>query len=319
MGEGFHVPVHVGLHLIVKGEHAALFQHPQGLPQQGPLVRARDIVVDIVAHHGVETLIREIQLVRVPMLEYAPGRRALACGVFLAHGLAVAVGRAPIVDAGDRSIRPGQRRPDAQRPGAAAHLYENTPIEELHLSDEVVELLKSERFNNRLLCEIISHEKFKELLADAEIYVDGIATMHFHDTNSSLAALRAMILEEHPEATADRAIKILEACQVEEEDFFCHVTHKTWDAILHDIRKAHENDMESAPDTTPADELIKEVRKAMQSTGDRVQEFLEIFCKAFQLKYKRLTDEERTTLKRLFKRSPLIKNSGINFRRRPWK
>ena len=89
--------------------------------------------------------------------------------------------------------------------------------------------------------------------------------------------------------------------------------------ILHDIRKVHENDMESAPDTTPADELIKEVRKAMQSTGDRVQEFLEIFCKAFQLKYKRLTDEERTTLKRLFKRSPLIKNSGINFRRRPWK
>lgn len=86
-----------------------------------------------------------------------------------------------------------------------------------------------------------------------------------------------------------------------------------------EIRKAHENDMESAPDTTPADELIKEVRKAMQSTGDRVQEFLEIFCKAFQLKYKRLTDEERTTLKRLFKRSPLIKNSGINFRRRPWK
>ncbi len=82
-----------------------------------------------------------------------------------------------------------------------------------------------------------------------------------------------MILEEHPEATADRAMKVLEACQIEEEDFFCHVTHKTWDAILHDIRKAHENDMESAPDTTPADELIKEVRKAMQSTGDRVQQF----------------------------------------------
>ena len=197
--------------------------------------------------------------------------------------------------------------------------YENTPIEELHLSDEVVELLKSERFNNRLLCEIISHEKFRELLADAEIYVDGIATMHFHDTNSSLAALRAMILEEHPEATADRAIKVLEACQVEEEDFFCHVTHKTWDAILHDIRKAHENDSESAPDTTPADELIREVQKAMQSPGDRVQQFTEIFCKAFQLKYKRLLQEERSLLKKLFKKSPLIKQSGMNFRRRPWK
>lgn len=127
------------------------------------------------------------------------------------------------------------------------------------------------------------------------------------------------LLEEHPEATADRAIKILEACQVEEEDFFCHVTHKTWDVILHDIRKAHENDNESAPDTTPADELIREVQKAMQSPGDRVQQFTEIFCKAFQLKYKRLSEEERTTLKKLFRKSPLIKHSGMNFRRRPWK
>ena len=196
---------------------------------------------------------------------------------------------------------------------------ENIELTELHINDEVVELLKSERFNNRLLCEIISHEKFRELLADAEIYVDGIATMRFHDMNSSLAAVRAMILEAHPEAAADRAIKVLEACQVEEEDFFCHVTHKTWDTILHDIRKAHENDSESAPDTTPADELIREVQKAMQSPGDRVQQFTEIFCKAFQLKYKRLSEEERTTLKKLFRKSPLIKHSGMNFRRRPWK
>src|SRR5699024_1354988 len=101
---------------------------------------------------------------------------------------------------------------------------------------------------------------------------DVMATMRFHDINSALAAVRAMILEEHPEAAADRSLKILEAGQIEEEDFFCHVTHKTWDAILHDIRKAHENDMESAPDTTPADELIREVRKAMQSTGDRRSE-----------------------------------------------
>ncbi len=195
----------------------------------------------------------------------------------------------------------------------------NTPLTGLHLNDEMVALLKSGRINNRLLCEIISHEKFRELLADAEIYVDGIATMRFHDMNSSLAAVRAMILEAHPEAAADRAIKVLEACQVEEEDFFCHVTHKTWDTILHDIRKAHENDSESAPDTTPADELIREVQKAMQSPGDRVQQFTEIFCKAFQLKYKRLSEEERTTLKKLFRKSPLIKHSGMNFRRRPWK
>ena len=106
----------------------------------------------------------------------------------------------------------------------------NTPLSELHLTDEAVALLKSGRINTRLLCEMMSHEKFAELMADAEIYVDGMATMRFHDINSALAAVRAMILEEHPEAAADRSLKILEAGQIAEEDFFCHVTHKTWDA-----------------------------------------------------------------------------------------
>ena len=112
----------MGFHLIVKGEHAALFQHPQGLPQQGPLIRTRDIVVDIVAHHGIETLIREVQLVGVPMLEQAPGLHALAPGIFLTHGLTVAVGHTPIVHAGDLGVRPGESRPYAQCAGAASNL-----------------------------------------------------------------------------------------------------------------------------------------------------------------------------------------------------
>ena len=181
--------------------------------------------------------------------------------------------------------------------------YENTPIEELHLSDEVVELLKSERFNNRLLCEIISHEKFKELLADAEIYVDGMATMRFHDMNSSLAAVRAMILEGHPEAVADRAIKVLEACQVEEEDFFCHVTHKTWDVILHDIRKAHENDSESAPQTTVADELKENLEAVENFKGSRDEKLVVLYCKQLGINYKNLSDEEFRWLIRILKKS----------------
>ena len=53
----------------------------------------------------------------------------------------------------------------------------NTPLRELHLSDEMVALLKSGRINNRLLCELATHKDFIKFLADIEIYVDGIATM----------------------------------------------------------------------------------------------------------------------------------------------
>ena len=45
----------------------------------------------------------------------------------------------------------------------------NTPLRELHLSDEMVALLKSGRINNRLLCELATHKDFIKFLADIEI------------------------------------------------------------------------------------------------------------------------------------------------------
>lgn len=50
----------------------------------------------------------------------------------------------------------------------------------------MIDLLLSGSINNRLLCEIATHDKFKELMADTEIFVDGIATKRFNDLNSPL-------------------------------------------------------------------------------------------------------------------------------------
>lgn len=95
----------------------------------------------------------------------------------------------------------------------------NAPLSELRLSDATVELLKSGSINNRLLCELVTHEKFAELLTDVEIYVDGLAASRFHDLKQSLAADRARLLEEHPEAVTDRAFRIFDAGMIEEDVF----------------------------------------------------------------------------------------------------
>lgn len=49
----------------------------------------------------------------------------------------------------------------------------------------MIDLLLSGSINNRLLCEIATHNKFKELMADTEIFVDGVATKRFNDFNAS--------------------------------------------------------------------------------------------------------------------------------------
>ena len=66
-----------------------------------------------------------------------------------------------------------------------------TDISELHLDDETVQILKSEKYNNRLICEIIKHPAFGNLISDLEIYVDNLAGSYIHFLNSYIEMLIA--------------------------------------------------------------------------------------------------------------------------------
>ena len=79
----------------------------------------------------------------------------------------------------------------------------NTPLSELHLTDEAVELLKSGRINNRLLCEIVTNDKFEQLMTDTEIYIDGHATSTFRTLYESLEEQRQVIVQKYKQADRD--------------------------------------------------------------------------------------------------------------------
>ena len=61
--------------------------------------------------------------------------------------------------------------------------HPNTELQALHLSDDMVALLSSGKINNRLLCEIATHENFQRLMTDIEIFVDRIADMRIAQMN----------------------------------------------------------------------------------------------------------------------------------------
>lgn len=192
----------------------------------------------------------------------------------------------------------------------------NAELTELHLSDDMVELLKSGRINNRLLCEIATHENFITLMTDAEIYVDSIATMRFQDINATLEAVRAEIQQKYQPAEEDTTLKALQASQIQEEDYFCHVTHKEWDEILHDIRLDHEDDAESAPDGSNTLKMIEEAERAMRFPGNALDKFCYIMCSQLQISYDKLTEKERTDLKNIMKKSGIYKDSPLGSRKR---
>ena len=78
--------------------------------------------------------------------------------------------------------------------------HPNTTLDELHLSDAAIDILKNGKLNNRLICEILCHEDFRRLLVDSEVFVDRIAEMHILDWshatqgNASADAARTYLL-----------------------------------------------------------------------------------------------------------------------------
>ena len=189
--------------------------------------------------------------------------------------------------------------------------HPNTELTELHLSDAMVDLLKSGRINNRLLCEIATHEKFATLMTDTEIYVDGIATMRFQDLNSILEVVHLEILSKY-QPVEDTPLKALQASQIQEEDYFCQATHRTWDAILHDIRKSHESDTDSAPDGSNSLKLTKDIQKALVYPGTFLDVFCAVFCMCLHIRYEKLTEQERKALKNILRKSPKYKDSPLS-------
>ena len=145
--------------------------------------------------------------------------------------------------------------------------HPNTELHELGLSDGMIELLKSGKLNNRLLCELATHEGFRRFLVDTEIYVDRIADMRVNDMNALLEATRRTILEKHDVGEDDLHVRTLELAQVSEDDFFSHVMHDDLDVIARDIRDAHQKDTTTADVASPAADAAAKLQEALNFEG----------------------------------------------------
>ena len=133
-----------------------------------------------------------------------------------------------------------------------------TPISELHLSDEAITEIKSQKFNNRILSELITHPEFQRFIDDIEIYINGYVEYRFNKLNAEVQVLRLNIEQsrrEHedvPQTDRDIYEKAAAEGLIDETDYFSYKTHEVLKRILKDLRDAHKLEGENMI-TTKAD------------------------------------------------------------------
>ena len=145
--------------------------------------------------------------------------------------------------------------------------HPNTALHELHLSDASIDILKTGKFNHRLLSELICHKDFQRFMLDAEIYVDRIADMRVNDMNAVLEAVRQMALMKNGGEENDLHLRTLEVAQIREDEYFGSLIADDLKGILRDIRSEHRPDTMTADEVSFAENMQNQLREAMNFEG----------------------------------------------------
>ncbi|WP_429147713.1 helix-turn-helix domain-containing protein [Anaerotaenia torta] len=188
--------------------------------------------------------------------------------------------------------------------------HPNTDLAELHLSDTMIELLKSGAINARLFCEMAAHRDFVKLLADIEIYVDGIASMQVQNLNAYINLARDTIEKKYHPGEYNRHIRILNASHINEDEYFRHVVHDDMDGIIQGIKQAHRQDSDSAPETDFVRELKQDLEFVSSIEGSAQKKQVALYCRRLGIDYTKLTEVEFEVMMRVLGKSKHLKNPG---------
>ncbi len=184
----------------------------------------------------------------------------------------------------------------------------NADLADLRLSDTMIELLKEGKIDTALLCELAEHPDFVKLMADIQIYVEGLAATQIQNLNAWVDVARAEVMEKYQPGEHDKNMYLLQAAHIDEGDYFSSRVHRDIDAIMADLREAHRGKRDGAPVNSLVAEFKKDLDEVANYKGSRLEQLLMIFCKQTKLRYNKLTEEEKQQLIRIMQKSELMKS-----------
>lgn len=179
----------------------------------------------------------------------------------------------------------------------------NAELQALHLRDDAIDAIRDGKYNKRLLSEVLAHEKFRQLMIDAEVYVDRIADSRINDMNAMLEAARQQTMEQYKADSGDLYMRTLELGQIQTEDYFARVLSVDLAEILHDIRETHRKDATTADETSATEEVRKQLQEAAHYEGSPQEKQARVYLASLGIDYDAISKEEFVTLMGILRKS----------------
>ena len=186
--------------------------------------------------------------------------------------------------------------------------HPNADLADLRLSNDMIELLKSGRVDNSLLCELAAHPDFPRLMADLEIYVNGVAVKQVQAANAIVDTMSATIMKRYNPGLTDPQLRQLVTAHIDDDSFCRYVIQQDINKIAFDLWETHKDDFFSVPEDNPLEDFLQTAEETAKEGSNPEQVALAFICKRLKLNLKKLSEEEKKWLKKIAQKSDLLKN-----------
>lgn len=183
----------------------------------------------------------------------------------------------------------------------------NAELQALHLRDDAVDAIRDGKYNKRLLSELLVHDKFQQLMVDAEVYVDRIADSRINDMNAMLEAVRQQIIQQYAVEDEDLHTRTLALAQIQTAEYFKQVLSDDLIGILSDIRELHRQDVTTADGKSAAEAVSEYLKTAMSYEGSSQEKQARVYLSGLGIDYDAMFKEEFVTLIEILQKSEKLR------------
>ena len=199
--------------------------------------------------------------------------------------------------------------------------HKNKSVSDLHLNDDALQILTDEKYNPRLLSELLTHESFGKFMTDLEFYIDGFNDKGIQIANAFLDVMRCKLSELGADSD-DTFAKVFDSSHIETEQYYLNILSEDLKPIVSDLRNAHMKDSDTASDIdyqsmvkSIIDDFTSQTQITAESNTESSNEayingLLLLFCKNLEMKVTQLSAEEKQILKEIFSRPSRQRNIG---------
>lgn len=163
-----------------------------------------------------------------------------------------------------------------------------------------------EKYNPRLLSELLTHENFKKFMTDLEIYIDGFNDKGIQIANAFLDVMRCKLTELGADST-DVFASVFDNSHIESEQYYMNILSADLKPVVSDLRNAHMKDSNTASGIdyqSMVKNIIDDFATQIPTTADDDTEssndayingLLLLFCKNLEMKVTQPSVEEKQT------------------------